>query len=340
MDSISQLVLGASVGHAVLGRRLGRKALVVGALLGTLPDLDVLVHYPDAVDSFTYHRSFSHSVFVLTLLSFPIAWGLWRYFHSSSGSTVGYWHWWLASWLCLITHPILDGFTIYGTQIFWPLPLKPVAIGSIFIIDPVYTVPLIVAVLSCLRVVNRYRVRLTQIALLISSLYLGLTLVLLQQAKEIALENLADVNIDRASAHLVVAPIPFSLAWRYVVVDSDRYLEGFRSVFDETSEVTFYEYDRRKDLLELRSEIPAIARLHWFTDGFIAAEEEGDTLVVNDLRMGVEASYVFSFHVADKIDGQYSAIVSRLNRFKPDSDRMKLVWQRLWDQSVDMQLRH
>lgn len=339
MDSVSQLVLGASVGHAVLGHRMGRKALFVGAALGTLPDLDVLVHYADAVDSFTYHRSYSHSVFVLTLLSFPLAWGLKKLLSGVGAQTISPQLWWLATWLCLVTHPILDGFTIYGTQIFWPLAVPPVAIGSIFIIDPAYTLPLIVGVALCLRRTRQYGVRLTQIALVLSSLYLGLTLVLQQQARQMALANLSAFDVLPESAQLLVAPTPLSLMWRYVVVDNDRYLEGYRSVFDKTDQVVFHEYDRELALLDLQSEIPAIGRLRWFTEDFVAAEEENGILRVNDLRMGVEASYVFSFRVADKLDGQYVAVVSELLPFKPDVERMSLIWKRLFDQSVDVQLR-
>jgi len=80
MDSVSQFALGAAIGEATLGGRLGRKAMLLGGLLGTLPDLDVLVRYSDAVESFTYHRSWSHSLIVLSLISVPIAWLLMRYF--------------------------------------------------------------------------------------------------------------------------------------------------------------------------------------------------------------------------------------------------------------------
>ena len=126
----------------MLGPTIGKRALLIGAATGTLPDLDVIVPYTDAVESFTYHRSWSHSIFILTLLSWPLAWLLRRVTGLSSATKK---QWWLAIWLILITHPLLDAFTIYGTQIFWPLPLKPVAVGSIFIIDPLFTLPLIVA---------------------------------------------------------------------------------------------------------------------------------------------------------------------------------------------------
>ena len=69
MDSVTQMALGAAIADATVGRRYGNRALLAGVLLGTLPDLDVLVPFDGAVANFTYHRSFSHSFLVLTLIS-------------------------------------------------------------------------------------------------------------------------------------------------------------------------------------------------------------------------------------------------------------------------------
>src|SRR3546814_16819747 len=66
MDSLTQAVLGAGIQGAMLGRYHGRKALAAGALLATLPDLDVLIDYGDPVSGMINHRGFSHSVFILT----------------------------------------------------------------------------------------------------------------------------------------------------------------------------------------------------------------------------------------------------------------------------------
>ena len=118
MDSVSQVVLGAACCHAVAGRKLGRKALVLGAALGTLPDLDVLIKYGNAVANFTYHRGFSHSLLVLTLIS-PIIMLLLRRF--SAFRVISQLRLLLAVFLALITHPILDSFTVYGTQLFLSL---------------------------------------------------------------------------------------------------------------------------------------------------------------------------------------------------------------------------
>ncbi len=144
MDSITQAVLGASVQAALLGRWQGRKALLYGAALGTLPDLDVVIDYGDAVANMTYHRGFSHSLFVVSAVALLLTALIrrWRPDAGYSGTRLL-----LTLWLVLLTHVLLDAFTSYGTQLLWPLPTPPIAWSSVFIIDPLYSVPLLLAVL-------------------------------------------------------------------------------------------------------------------------------------------------------------------------------------------------
>ena len=95
MDTVTQIALGAAVGEAVLGRRAGNKAVLWGAIAGTLPDLDVFVPLGDAVSDFTYHRSASHSLFVLALVAPLLAWLIGR-IHPSERAC---WRrWWILSW--------------------------------------------------------------------------------------------------------------------------------------------------------------------------------------------------------------------------------------------------
>ena len=228
MDSLSQIALGAAVGYAVLGPTIGKRALLIGAATGTLPDLDVIVPYTDAVESFTYHRSWSHSIFILTLLSWPLAWLLRRVTGLSSATKK---QWWLAIWLILITHPLLDAFTIYGTQIFWPLPLKPVAVGSIFIIDPLFTLPLIVACIIAWRrpFARAYRSVFTGLAL--STFYLAWTVSTQYWTEKRVKQKLQDTSID--VQRMIVAPFHMTLLWRTVVLDENHYYEAFTSLLDD-----------------------------------------------------------------------------------------------------------
>ncbi|CAN0603014.1 unnamed protein product, partial [Ectocarpus sp. 12 AP-2014] len=129
VDSVTQAALGAAIGGAVLGRRLGRKAIFIGALVGTLPDLDVVLDYGDAVANITEHRGFSHSLFVLTGLATLMALLCARF---GPARDISLRRWWSFFALILITHPLLDALTTYGTQLFWPLDLPPVAWPIIF----------------------------------------------------------------------------------------------------------------------------------------------------------------------------------------------------------------
>jgi len=276
MDSVSQLVLGASIGELVLGRKIGRSSILVGAALGTLPDLDVLAQYADAVASFTYHRSWSHSIFTLSLLSFVLAWLLHRYYPkrwirphpdiNSANRSVSYGQWLLCVWLILITHPILDGFTVYGTQLLWPLPVSPIAWGSLFIIDPLYTVPLVVAVVIAWRARER-AFKAVAIGLALSTGYIAISLVSQQ-------------------------PTPLSILWRVVAMDGEQFHEGFYSIFDRDEDVHFNSYPTQRALISSNYERWPVSRLDWFTQGFISASVQEDRLIINDLRMGVESSYV------------------------------------------------
>ena len=129
MDSLTQVVLGAAVSVAVMRRRSAVwKAALWGGVAGTLPDLDVLVSHGDPILNMVLHRAESHALFWLTLFSLPFAWLVARV----QRDAVQLRWWWLAMWLALVTHPLLDAFTVYGTQLLLPFSNHPVALGTLF----------------------------------------------------------------------------------------------------------------------------------------------------------------------------------------------------------------
>jgi len=343
VDSISQFALGAAIGELTLGRRLGRKAIVVGGLIGTLPDLDVLVHYTDAVASYTYHRSWSHSLVVLGLVSPFFAWLLHLGFPrrwvsgielSHPGSQPGYANWFWCVFLVLTTHPVLDGFTLYGTQLFWPFPAKPIAWGSIFIIDPLYTLPLIIGLVVGYR--NRKVVRrAVLIGVLVSSAYLGFTLLVQQHVRFIGVQSLQDQQLGSGS--VLVAPLPFSVLWRVVSVDGEHYHEGFYSLLDQHKHIRFASFESNRHVIEEQIVHWPISRLDWFANGMISASRKGDELIINDLRMGVEASYVFRFLVGRWNDSNFVPLESKQLPMQFDKARMRSILQRAWDEQVNVE---
>ncbi len=293
MDSLSQVVLGAAVCHSIAGKQLGRKALALGAIMGTLPDLDVLIHYGDAVKNFTYHRGFSHSLLFLTLISPLLTWlvRLIPAMRQVSSKKL-----WIAIWLALITHPLLDSFTVYGTQLFWPLPAIPESWSSLFIVDPLYTLPLLIA--CGIVLFKPKRARITQVGLIISTLYIAWSLVAKHTIETKLISTLRQNNISYQN--IMSVPTAFNtLLWRTVVMDKDHYYEAYVSVFDDPKAIPLTVHLNNKHWLPELGNNWAAQRVAWFTGGYYKLEEHDGQIIVQDLRMGMEGSYIFSFAVAN-----------------------------------------
>ena len=329
MDSLTQLTLGAAVGEAVMGRRIGRKALLWGAVLGTLPDLDVFLPFGDPVKDFTYHRSFSHSIFVLSLLTPIMVWLILK-LHPKLASYKQCWS--ALVWLCFMTHVLLDCFTVYGTQIFWPFWDVPVSWASIFIIDPFYTLPLLIGVISALimsRASDRGH-RINRATLTLSSFYLIWSIAAQAYVTTAVKESLVRQSVTYDN--LLVSAGPFNtMIWRIIAQQSDgNYYEGYYSLLDGHSEVTLDRYESRHELLaDLESHWP-VERLRWFTKGFYKVWQMDQSVVISDLRMGAEPSYVFSFMVAQAGNPHFRPIPAQRLPAKRDLGLLKNVWARIW----------
>ncbi len=327
MDSVTQAALGAAIGGAIAPPGQRRKALVVGAALGTLPDLDVLIDYGDAVANFTYHRGFSHSLFVLP----PFALLLWLALRQ----------WWTpvreapSRWLsiiglALITHPLLDAHTAYGTQLLWPFEPPPAMWATLFIIDPLFTLPLLIGIVFvAARPAKPWSDRVIRSCVLLSMLYLGWSWIAQSIVADHAEEALAHQGLH--DAPVFITPTPFNtLLWRIVVQTEQGYLEGFDSLLlgDDRPDFTAYRFDR--DLLDAAGGIRAVARLRWFSRDFVKAGIDGDRLLITDLRMGQEPVYVFTHVVAVRGNPHWEGIPTEL--ISPTIDERVLLdaWKRMW----------
>jgi inner membrane protein len=305
MDSLSQIVLGAAVSACCAPPAYRRPALILGAIVGTLPDLDVLIPQPNAVEEMIDHRSWTHSLLVLPWIGLFLS-GLLASFWPQA--RMHFWRWLLAIELALVTHPILDAFTVYGTQLFWPLPYPPVMWGSVFIIDPLYTVPLIIATTVAWRSHNTLSVRRwLHVGLLFSSSYLiwGISV------QNWVTHQVTD-QLSKTDPHLkiLVAPAPFTtLLWRIVVMTSnEHYLEGYYSVLAPKQTISFKAYPSGHEYKQQLYDNVHYKKLKWFSHDFYSIREHEQKLVFADLRMGSEPSYPFQFALAERCDEKFCAI--------------------------------
>lgn len=327
MDSLTQIVLGASVAGVCAPAGSRRKALLVGAGLGTLPDMDILIDYGGAVENYTYHRGFSHSLFVLAPFA-ALLWFVLSKFWAPVRKSPG--RWFLAIFLALVTHPLLDAHTSYGTQLFWPLTPPPVAWSTIFVIDPLYTLPLLAAmVVALIRPMAELTQKLLLAGIITSSMYLGWTWIGKSIVEENVERTLVAQGINANSYY--TAPTPFnSLLWRVVVMTDDGYLEGFDSLLFDDGPVNFVSYPSDRLSLEKASDVWAVKRLRWFSRDLLKAEVKDGILSLSDLRMGQEPFYVFNHEVARIGNPHWHAIETKRisNRF--NLAVLKKNWERIW----------
>ncbi len=331
MDSVTQFVLGGAMGELVLGRRIGRLAPVLGGICATLPDLDVFYSFGDPVSDFTYHRSATHSIFVLAIAAPVVAELLRLVFRRWHEGRLG---WYMFAWLVLLTHPVLDCFTTYGTQILWPLSDTPVSWSTIFIIDPAYTLPLLVAVIWLLAIskANPRRMAINVTAILLSSTYLGWTVYAKGQAETAAETAIAEAGLTPDAVKTIPGPFTSTL-WRITAVDDASYHDAWFSVFDPREHTPdFVSYDRNLELLEGIEETWAVQRLVWFTGELYKVGSLGNSITISDLRMGVEPAYAFNFKVGTR-GNPHTVELSPPQQFAIERDLsvIKWAWARIFD---------
>ena len=327
MDSITHLFLGGAIVAAIVPARHRRAALLAGAALNTLPDLDVfpLALCDDPIVRMTWHRSATHSWLVLPL----VAWAIWVFFRSRGGRVAeAPVRWWWAIFACLMAHPLIDAFTVYGTQLFWPLPMRPIMWSSLFIIDPLFTLPWLLACVVAWRARERLLAQRALVAgIALGVAYVGWSLAAKAMVDRAATRALAAMGLRDAPRFSV--PMPFNtLLWRVVAMTPDGFVEGERSLVADRGTMRFHA--QRSDAAALASArgIPAVERLLWFDHGFAKAQVRDGVLVLSDLRMGQEPDYSFNFAVARAENGRWVALdPPRQPRFEW---KLRRGWNDLW----------
>jgi inner membrane protein len=289
MDSITQAVLGAAVGEAVLGKRLGNRALVWGAVFGTLPDLDILLFpFLDTTGKLIHHRGASHSLFVILLASLILASllsGWWRK-DGVSAFRAGCFVFWV--W---ITHILIDCFTVYGTSVFWPFSDYRVGFNNLFIIDPFYTGPLVLSLLLLMFFrkpeQQLWRRRLCWWGLGVSSAYVVLSLLMKWEVSNQFAADLERRGVEYQRRMEAPAPLNVFL-WRAVVDRGDEFWVGYRSVFEsDTTPIDWVIFPREHEVATPYMDEREIQTIDWFADGWwIARPYAANGLWLADLRFG------------------------------------------------------
>ena len=323
MDSLTQIVLGASVGEAVLGKKIGNKAILWGAIAGTIPDLDVLLKYfTDDISATEMHRGFSHS-FIFALLIAPILGWIAKKIHYKIKDVL-FKEWSLLFFWCTVTHPLLDAHTTWGTQFFWPFNYR-LAYQNIFVIDPIYTLPFLVFLVLAIfhKKENPKRTKLNFIGLSLSSLYLILTLGFKwisfnEFEKELSQQKIEYIEMDTKPAPLN------SILWSSLIETKNGYRTAYYSLFDK-KQITFSnEFAKNHKLIEPYMDQKIVKQLIKISAGWYRIEKKNNQLLFWDLRfgqMGIDvnnASFLWYYELNIDENGKVNAVKKQpeINNFE------------------------
>jgi inner membrane protein len=298
MDSLTQIILGAAIGEAVLGKKVGNKALLYGAIAGTIPDLDALAPlFTDTLTAIEIHRGFTHSI-MFSILFAPIFGWLISKIEKKTGVSWKDWSW-LMFW-GFLTHPLLDAHTTWGTQLFWPLDLK-LAYKNIFVIDPLYTIPFLIFVILAMRSKrgSTKRRKYNNLGLIISSAYMLCAIGL----KGITYYKFKDALEEQKISYLQLQtrPSPFNAIMWYANVElEEAYLLGDYSIFDSTP-IQFKRVSKNHNLVDTHKQEVDLNRIIDISQGWYTITKQNDSLYFNDLRFGAydldmkDPNFVFSY---------------------------------------------
>lgn len=394
MDSLTQMVLGAGVAEAALGKKIGNRAMVWGAIAGTIPDLDVIANgFMTPIDALAFHRGITHSLLVNVILAFImgyavhhfyrqswqkwVALSLWsviilaislsilflggfsisktiigiglgalggysvykRYFNENyikPEATIGQWQWLFL--LALVTHPILDCFTTYGTQILLPFSDIRVAFNNIAVADPAYTLPFLVClIVAAFYNKTHHRRRYWVISgLVISSLYMAFTLFNKTRVNTIFENTLAKENITY-SRFMTSPTILNNILWSAIAETDTSYVYGLYSFFDAEKSFKLNTVSKNRNGLDKDLESDQTLRtLRWFSnDYYLFKKGEGAKYEYYDLRFGTfkmkaadKEEFVFKFNLEKNLTNEY---ILKDQGEKPSDGNFAEIFQLLWD---------
>jgi len=334
MDSLTQIVLGAACAEAVLGKKIGNKAILFGAIGGTIPDLDVLVGkwvFKNEIDAMLFHRGLMHSILFCTIAAIILGLlthKLYNKYKSTQNTTKKEW---LGLWfLSLVTHPLLDCFTPYGTQLFVPFSNYRVAFNNIAVVDPMYTLPFLISIIVVMLYHRNYGKRKfwLKCGLIISSFYMLFTIGNKLYIDRLFKNSLKNLNIPY-TRYSTQPAIFNTILWYGIAETKNTYFVANYSLCDTKKQFSnFLEVPKQRALD--KKDFKDIEKLSWFSNGYYSVYKIDHNLYqYNDLRYPLlndkdPNSSVFSLKLF-KDDARLN-----IKPFKPKYGKLQTVLKAMW----------
>jgi inner membrane protein len=301
VDSITHIALGAVTGEAIAGRAIGKRAMFIGALAQSFPDIDfIAAAFLPSADNLLLHRGFTHS-FLFGVLSTMILSFLARRTHREHDFPLSLWFLFIGVEIFL--HLFTDACNAYGIGWFEPFSHQRISFHILFVADPFFSIWTGLA-LFILMGISSKAVTLRRSIIVLS---LGLTAAYFFYAlyNKVTIESrlqkyLATNAIPYKS--LLTTPTPLnSWLWFAAIEDETGFHTTYHSVNEDENKINFSYFPQNKELISGMRDDHELQQLLRFSQGKYTIEQRGDTLIFNDLRFGQIAGWAnpeapFTFH--------------------------------------------
>ena len=333
MDSLTHTVLGACVGEALAGKKLGKHAMFWGALANNIPDVDVITSFwMSQADSLLAHRGFTHSILFALVFPFILAFILSRWHRNKH---MLFKDWWMIIASGMFLHIFIDSLTSYGTGWYEPFSHHRVTMNVLFVADPFYTIALLISFVALLFIKGKKKSRRTwtNFGLWISTLYIGYAFINKAIIDNDFKKELSRQNISYTNYFSTPAPLN-NFLWYLVAKNDTGYFLGYRSMFDKKNEIDLNYRSKNEYLLSELETDNDLIKLKRFSNGYYSSEKINDTLFLNDLRFGTTGGWAdpsadFVFRYCLEKDANNDLVIQR-GRFKSaGKDALTSLWKRI-----------
>jgi inner membrane protein len=337
MDPLTHTVLGAAVGEILLGKKIGNKAMLCGALASNAPDIDIIpiAILKDDLLELIMHRSYTHAWFTHFVFAFPIAWIFYRLFKRKVDFKSWYFFWLIG----LAMHALLDSCTTYGTRVFLPFSHHLLGFNNISVVDPMYTIcfiPFVVYILFLKRD-NPKRLIFAKRALYVSSTYMLLTFGVKfymhrSFSNELNRQNIAYETLNTSPTILN------NVLWAGIAYNDSNLTVGEYALFQKQNQINFVTYNRNLQL-EKGFEGRELETLKWYSQGMYFLEKpDSATLNVYLVKYGrsdfektsPKEAFIFYYEVKKTGTG------FKMTAIRPDFSQLSIseafgkLWDRMW----------
>lgn len=327
MDPLSQASLGASLsqsfakGDTKWGRSQQFSALVIGALAGMAPDLDVFIRSAeDPLLFLEFHRQFTHSLFFIPFGALICSLVFYPFIRKKLSFAPVY----LFSFLGYATHGLLDACTSYGTQLFWPFSNERIAWNMVSIIDPLFTLPIIYFISAA---AYKKKPVYARIAFVYAIVFLSLGMVQKHRAENVVYELAHQRGHVIERLHVKPAFGNRHL-WKLIYESDGRYYVDAAKLLVDPEIITgtsIQKLDVKRDypwLPEGSQQAIDIERFRWFSDGFLAVSRHNPNLII-DMRYSYLPNRISAMWGVEVEKGYEDEHVEYLMNGRPSEDTVQ-----------------